>query len=95
MKYTLSPKFNEQSFIHKNKKIKGVKNYCIWIQYNFCFHKCLTTKAFKKVQYGYCGKSGVFSDNSECTYRERNSNVSDSSQLIDIISSCAQHVGHE
>ena len=50
--------------------IKGIKNYCNWLQYYFCFHQCLTTEAFKKVQYGYHGKNGVFSDHTERTYSE-------------------------
>ena len=28
----------------------------------------MTTNAFKKVQYRYHGKNGVFSDHTECTY---------------------------
>ena len=33
----------------------------------------MTTIAFKKVQYGYHGKNGVFSDHTERTYSETNS----------------------
>ena len=34
----------------------------------------MTTNAFKKVQYGYHGKNGVFSDHTERTYSETYSN---------------------
>ena len=36
----------------------------------FVFQKCLTTRAFKKFQYGYHGKNGKVSDQTERTYWE-------------------------
>ena len=51
LKSTSSQKFT------KTKKIIGIKIYC----------KCMATRALKKVQYGYHGKNGVFSDHTEHT----------------------------
>ena len=51
----------------KNKKIIGIKNNCFWPLYCFCFNKCLTTQALKKVQYGFHGKNGKVSDQTERT----------------------------
>ena len=36
----------------------------------FVNYKCLPVRAFKKVNYGYCGKNGQVSDLTERTYSE-------------------------
>ena len=56
------------SNIHKNKnriKVKN-KNPIIFL----FFYKCLTNRAYKKVQYGYHGKNCLVSDHTERTLCE-------------------------
>ena len=57
---------SSQTFL-KNKKIIGTKNSCFLPLYCFSFNKCLTTQALKKVQYGFHGKNGKVSDQTERT----------------------------
>ena len=51
----------------KTKRLNGSKTIVFDFNIIFVFINCLTTNAFKKVQYGYHRKNGVFSDNTERT----------------------------
>ena len=63
-------KSTSRQIFTKTKRLKGSKTIVFDFNIIFVFINCLTTNAFKKVQYGYHGKNGVFSDRTERTYSE-------------------------